>query len=437
MTILNSLILTHHILTLQTLMRVCVLMVMRLAIVAPQLCHAEIIQPLAAPLLSVFACSADDDASEADVPIRTAYVYENYLHAGAGSDGPGNEITRVRDSAVLCDSLSLQSSVELLHLLVTLCPMHAALARALCLHDVDTAMLHLYSLALSARAAVSPQLFESVESFLVNLFKFGGSKMVARVERFVYDTGVGRSAWAFSVTKQGLVEVRMASEPVPSVSSMSQVLMAVKGDDREDEGKRPNAEIEVALQTVMSRLGAVTSLLLIFEESFTARHSQMDVTGAAEPSMDPPSSSSGKKAAPASEEGASGQSGQSGGSEYLGSELFLRSLSSFLRLTPAQTGASASRGVVDKSGAGEVSEALEKNAWQSPDPALSGAVVLELQEKLPFVALLRDGISPRSVCFCLLVLFIISGYLTYSGLQILRLLKTFLEVRDAQISGLQ
>jgi len=265
-------------------MRVCVLMVMRLAIVSPQLCHTELIQPLAAPLLAVFACSADDDASEADVPIRTAYVYEKYLYGASVGDvgdaggykGKEVGIIKVRDPAVLSDVLSVQSCVELLHLLVTLCPMHAALARALCMLDVDTAVLHLYLHTLSVRSTVSAQLFETVESFLVNLYKFGGSKMVSRAEHFLYSR-LTRPAWVFHVTKQGLVEVRMAPEPVASALSLSQVLLAVQSDNQDVPERKVATDVEVALQIVKTRLSAVTSLLLIFEESITARSAQMDV----------------------------------------------------------------------------------------------------------------------------------------------------------------
>lgn len=379
-------------------MRVCVLMVMRLAIVSPQLCHTELIQPLAAPLLAVFACSADDDASEADVPIRTAFVFEKYLHGGSnvGGTSGSKEVIKVRDPAVLSDALSLQSSVELLHLLVTLCPMHAALARVLCQLDVDTAMLHLYSHLLSARSAASPQLFETVESFLVNLYKFGGSKMVSRAEHFLFDR-LSRPAWVFHVTKQGLVEVRMAPGPAASVSSLSQVLLAVKGDDGENvKEKKVNTDVEVALQTVKSRFVAVTSLLTIFEESIAARAAQMDVTGPIADSTTPSSSSSsaasGKKASTTS----GSSEGQSGGWEYLGSELFLRSLAGFLRL-PMRTvhvEGSSSSGAAGKRGSDvDGQESEKKSVTQSPDAALCGVVVLELQDKLPFVALLRDGIS--------------------------------------------
>lgn len=398
----------------QTLMRVCVLMVVRLAIVSPALCRAELLTPLAAPLLAVLAPSAvvddDEEVGEVDIPIRTESVYEKYVYPSSGIRGGSGSgsggVTRVRNPAVLVDAPSLQSSVELLHLLLTLCPLHKALAGLLYALRVDVAMLRLYARLLppARRQSVDAQLFDTVESFCVNFTRFGGAKLAPRLQVFLVDstTQVSQSGWDFSLTTQGLVEIRLveglpgavlhSDTHVGGVSLLSDVLHAAK--IRSSSNNKKNNTSETAIEGVQEvemslplqtqqRLAAIVSLVLIFETSWAAKQNRMDVTTSTPTTTSPPAPASGSEKEP------SESSTPAGGYELLASELFLLNLAGFLHLPPL---------------AGTNMEALGADAG---DAALCGMVLLELQEKLPLQALLRDGELVCAFLFPLPVFFVI------------------------------
>lgn len=429
-------------------MRVCVLMVQRLAVVCPAICAADLIVPLAAPLLSVpptkvrnNAGGIDDSDDEiVDIPIRCEYVYEKYLHGNASDKG--KEVVWIRDPVVSADALCVQSCTEMLHLLLTLCPLHRSLVRILCSLQVDTAMLHLYSTILPLKAAenscpkVDAQLFDTVESFCVNLFRFVGAKMVFRVEHFLYAHTKDMFVNTFSITQQGLVEVRTLESMVARdknkgeiVSSLAQIVSHAKGgnmsgdyENRVQPSEVTNSGtslLEVTLSALQDRLKAVVALLLLFEDSIAARAAQMDVaTPATATSTDSVPSSSASKLHTTS------YTSTTGTYEYLASELFLRSLAGFLLLSVPNSTASGEvdssinshtdssvpsgdnirSGKADNADSAAVATTSDSDA-PKVDAALYGAVVLALQEQLPFPALLRDG------------------------LQILRLLQAFVEVR--------
>ena len=414
----------------QTLMRVCVLMVQRLAVVCPAICSSELLAPLAAPLLSVLPVNKsttdsinnsgdidDSDDEIVDIPIRSAFVYEKYLYSSstgttgaAGSSTMKQEAVRIKDPAVRSDALCLQSCVEMLHLLLTLCPLHRSLVQILCTLQVDITMLQLYATILpyksteSLRGKVDAQFFDTVESFCVNFVKFVGTKMVFRVEHFLYTSlyNAATHRESFNITSQGLVEVRtmktigqntISAGPVSSISDSNERLENLGGS---------NSELEVALNALQERLKAIVALLLVFEESITARAAQMDVTTTS-------ASSRGANNRQTNTNNNKDITSATNTYEYLASELFLRSLAGFLHLpVPAVTSDTDNSNSSDPTN--EMNSANDSNAKSalvtspSVDPAFYGAVVLALQEQLPFSALLRDG------------------------LQILRLLKSFVEV---------
>ena len=411
-------------------MRVCVLMVQRLAVVCPTICSAELLAPLAAPLLSVLPANKsttdtfnnngdidDSDDEIVDIPIRSAFVYEKYLYSSStGTAGAANggtmkqEVVRIKDPAVRADALCLQSCVEMLHLLLTLCPLHRSLVQILCTLQVDIAILQLYATILPykssepVRGKVDAQFFDTVESFCVNFVKFVGTKMVFRVEHFLYTNlySAATNRESFNITSQGLVEVRtmktigqntISAGPVSSISDSNERLENLGGS---------NSELEVALNALQERLKAIVALLLVFEESITARAAQMDVTSSA------PSSGANYKQPNTNNN--TDIAAAPNTYEYLASELFLRSLAGFLHLQVPTLTSDTDNSLNNNDPTNKTNSANDPSAKSalvtssSVDPAFYGAVVLALQEQLPFSALLRDG------------------------LQILRLLKSFVEV---------
>lgn len=416
-------------------------MVQRLAVVCPAVCAADLLAPLTAPLLSVLPTHIDrSDGKESgevedsddeivDIPIRTAYVYEKYLYTNNSSKNlVEKEIVWIKDPAVRADALCLQSCVELLHLLLTLCPLHRSLVHLVCSLKIDTTMLQLYNTLLphqstnNVRGKVDAQLFETVESFCVNLFKFVGTRMVCRVERFLY-TDINLTAAQvnmFTITNQGLVEVR-SIQSISShgmnegerVSSIADVLSQARhASDIEtssyNTGRNLTSALEGILHTLQDRLKAIVALLVLFEDSITARAAQMEVTtntptksnttAATTANSVPSSSSTNKQTTKTTTTTTTTTSTY----EYLASELFLRSLAGFLHL-PAPA-VDSSVGLQGSNSVNNRTDIFTDTFELSVDAALYGAVVLALQEQLPFSALLRDG------------------------LQILRLLKTFVEV---------
>ena len=421
----------------QTLMRVCVLMVQRLSVVCPAICSSELLAPLAAPLLCVLPTNKsttgtvnnsggidDSDDEIVDIPIRSAYVYEKYLYSSSTGTTGGNtmkqETVRIKDPTVRADALCLQSCIEMLHLLLTLCPLHRSLVQILCTLQVDMAMLQLYTTILpyksteSVRGKVDAQFFDTVESFCVNFVKFVGAKMVFRVEHFLY-TNLYNAAThreSFNVTSPGLVEVRtmktngqntISAGPVSSVSNVLGHVKALNSSERLENLGGSNSELEMALNALQERLRAIVALLLVFEESITARAAQMDVTTTSAPSrganIKQPNANNNTDIAAAPNT-----------YEYLASELFLRSLAGFLHLQVPPLTSDTDNSQNNSDPTNKMNSANDQNAKSalvispSVDPAYYGAVVLALQEQLPFSALLRDG------------------------LQILRLLKSFVEV---------
>jgi hypothetical protein len=282
--------------------------------------------------------------------------------------------------------------VELLHLMLTLCPLHKAIVQVLCQLNIDTVMLQLYAFLLPSeqRAKVNTQFFDTVESFCVNYFRFGGVTLLPRLIHFLTASTGGGYSHGFRITLDGQVEVRAQAAsaglttavPAPT-TSLSQLLQAVKLADGEvgapgvGDGDGDAGDVQKLLHLLTPRTEAVVSLLHIFEEKIAAKATSVEVVvpTVRAPSLPTRSSSSGPTVSDA----------QSDGYEFLASELFLHYLSIFLHLPPEKVKAPAR---LDSTAAAAFADEDEESVYTA---ALGGSVMLALQEKLPLAALLRDG----------------------------------------------
>ncbi|KAJ1408898.1 hypothetical protein B484DRAFT_403399, partial [Ochromonadaceae sp. CCMP2298] len=123
-----------------TLLRVCVLITTRLAIIAPSLCDQIILAPIAAPLLAVHGArrgaGVGGSGGVGAGAGEGACIYSAFLAAGGGGGGlggglGGGDVVYIRDTGVLAGALSVQACAELLLALLTACPPHRALLAGL------------------------------------------------------------------------------------------------------------------------------------------------------------------------------------------------------------------------------------------------------------------------------------------------------------------
>jgi hypothetical protein len=194
---------------------VCVLIAQRLAVCCPQLCEERVLRPLAAPLLAVRS-SSDARCSRSNA--KQSYVYDTYLEAplpnstgpAAAVPGQEEEVVWVKDKDLIASGRHVLAAVEMLLLLLTICPKHRALLDSLHMLRVDTVMLYLYAeLSRKCResseaervrgsfpkkqCAVDAVLFTRVEDFCLELLKFQGTGALDLLsEVFVLD------AWGLS-----------------------------------------------------------------------------------------------------------------------------------------------------------------------------------------------------------------------------------------------
>jgi hypothetical protein len=413
---------------LQTLLRVCALIVTRLAIVRPFLCETVLLQPLAAPLLSVLAPdnTTDDSGSVAAAigvtiePVETAvsytrptYVYDKYLEQAAAGNGhnaaPMETIDIRTGGEVVTSAACLTASVELLHALLTLCPVHSALLNALQSCGVAHAMLRLYAHVYEHNT--TEEFRRTVEEWCVIYLRHYGTRALPLLMELLCSPGRA-GINGFDANAVGEVEVRRATAQgiaapeltVHSIVHQRAVKEPLHGADTEAE---PNGALMAALISSHNTVAPILKLLNILDEGYMKRQAyelERQATTAVKANATTTSSSSSSSRNKAgivtggSVNNATATSGTAQpqqaykGYEYIASELFLRCLSGFLRLpqdtvdaTPVDTNTAA-----HTKGVGTTS-AVDGALTDTVSPAQYGLVMLQLQEGLPSTALLRDG----------------------------------------------
>jgi hypothetical protein len=405
-------------LNVQTLLRVCALIVTRLAIVRPSVCDSVILQHLVAPLLSVLApanttdawCSVAAATGVTIVPVETAvsytrpaYVYDKYLEqaaAGNANNAPpmGTIDIRTKDE-VVSSAACLTACVELFHALLTLCPVHSALLNALHRCGVAHAMLRLY--AHVCEHTTTEEFRRTVEEWCAIYLRHYGTRALPVLLEYL--CGPGRAGTnGFHTNAAGEVEVRRITAQriappeltVHSIVQQRAVRATLHGADSEAES---SDALIAALTNGHSSVASVLKLLNILEEGYMKRQAfeleRQDATAvkANATTTSSSSSSSRSKAATPAAAGTVNNVTATGGTaqpqqaykgyEYIASEVFLRCLSGFLQL-PQDT--------VHTKGSGNPH--VEDGALtDTVSPAQFGLVMLQLQEGLPSTALLRDG----------------------------------------------
>jgi hypothetical protein len=402
----------------QTLLRVCALIVTRLAIVRPALCDTILLQPLAAPLLSVLApANTTDDSCRVAaatgvtiVPVETAvshttpaYVYDRYLEqvaAGNANNAPPTEtITIGTKNDVVTSAACLTASVELFHALLTLCPVHSALLNALQRCGVAHAMLRLY--AHVYEHTTKEEFGRTVEEWCVIYLRHYGTRALPLLLQLMC-TPDRAATNGFHTNAVGEVEVRRAtaqSIAAPELTVHSIVHQrAVKETLPSTEAESSEA-LMAALSSGHSTVAPILKLLNILEEGYVKRlafeaerqaATAADVKATHANAASTSSSSRSKTATPTAAGTVNNVTATGGittplqaykGYEYTASELFLRCLSGFLQL-PQDT--------VHTKGSGNP-HVEDCAAVDTVSPAQYGLVMLQLQEGLPSAALLRDG----------------------------------------------
>lgn len=381
----------------QTLLRVCVLIITRLCIVAPELCATTVLGPLFAPILSVPVDSVDSTAGDS--------VYGNYLHPT--NNNSLSEQAQIRNPAVVFDALTVQAAVELLHTLLTICPLNRALLDCLATQGVDTALLRLYGALMQQTSGdgsttsilttvstntgitrtsvkVDIKLFSTVESSCIVWFQYTGVKGLATMERQLFVTSGSLSATAFQITTEGLVEVRR----VARARSDSDLRMKSNVTDNSDAGGSG-----ADLLRLYNTLPPVVHLLKKLEEAYNKKLAhQKEKLALQSSSASVSTSGAANTATPSSSSGSSSNGKVTAitdncGYEYIASELFLRCLAGFLRLPSSDVGMDDE----NISGTSDAGASAECNTESTSSPAQYGVVIMLLQEQLPLPMLLRDG----------------------------------------------
>jgi hypothetical protein len=398
----------------QTLLRVCALIVTRLAIVRPALCDAVLLLPLAAPLLSVLAPAntTDDSGSVATATIlpvetavsytRPAYVYDKYLEQAAAGNAnnaaPMETITIGTRDDVVTSPACLTASVELLHALLTLCPVHSALLNALHRCGVAHAMLRLY--AHVCDTTTTEEFRRTVEEWCVIYLRHYGTRALPLLMELLCSPG--RAAInGFHTNAAGEVEVRRvtAQSTAPPELTVHSIVQQVAVKETHHGADTEGDALMAALTRGHSLVAPILKLLNILDEGYMKRQAyelERQATTAAgvkasHASAASTSSSSRNKAGTVTGGTTVNNVTATGGTttplqaykgyEFIVSELFLRCLSGFLQL-PHET--------VHTKGSGNP-DVVQGTAMDTVSPAQYGLVMLQLQEGLPSTALLRDG----------------------------------------------
>lgn len=352
----------------------CALIVTRIAMISPALCDEKLMGVLAAPLL---LCLASNQQPASD----RSNVYRRYLEQHEQSAAGPVVVVAIHDQAVLADERSVQSCIEMLHVLLTICPTHRALMESIVRVKIDRAVLRLHAYLLTAEqncvksvsvwnTSASAQLLHTVEEICLSYFQYRGTKALSLLEQLAlgdlaaHKGSLSGQTPCFQLTLSGMVEVRMtptvqglAVGAADDVLNVHQLLQA-----RSSSSDQATASVtKVATAFIERNVEAVALIINKLEERYSVRLAALKERAERNHSEGKSSST-----------GSSTNAAAEGGYEYLGSELFLRCLHGFLRIPDLP------------SGAAEDSEV---------SPLQWGVAMLKLQEGLPFTVLLRDGIS--------------------------------------------
>jgi hypothetical protein len=254
-----------------------------------------------------------------------------------------------------------------------------------------------HSAAAPAVSSAATGMLSTAEEFCMSYLKHMGTRALSGLEAVLLaqnpssvgeSNGEDASDKIFHTSSKGLTEIRRVprsfltgQEKLLTTLSPQQLLLHKKVPAAGDSGG-DDTDVDAITVQCSEGVSAVVSLLTRIEETVTARL-EADTHRATLTAQSPPSSSgatSGSRTAASATQGAGKSTAAASaptakaaadyqGSEYLASELFLCCLSGFLQLS-----------------ANTVSVTEE-----AISPAQYGVTMLQLQERLPSTALLRDG----------------------------------------------
>jgi len=362
------------------LIRVCILIVARIAQLEPAICDRCILIPLSQPINIRVLFSG------LELGGRSPSIYEQHP-----SRSPSYERVTFQSSLVVSEGWCTHAAVEMMHLLLTSCPINRALVDALHRCGINESMLSLYmfafgqrhlqpsNLSLNAAAPLSGQLFSRLEQFSLSVLKQEGQRAARLLLKVVI--GGSNDTWHYKTAADGLIEIRRGKE-----GKIIQLPLGDPHGDRADDSRgdddlnRTLALAEVleaqsdghfCLSLATTKLRVVARIVEVFEEEYQSYivgliGSQLD--GCPHPQVSP------------------------GGFECIGAQLFLELLHIYL------LGQSMGEMNLDPT----TLTALQVSPQGSPGSqslrALHGVLVVYFQSLLPLSVLLRDGNKHESQC---------------------------------------
>lgn len=187
------------------LIRVCVLITARISQLEAAICDRCILIPLSQPINVVHFSFLED---------RHPSVYEQPSTHSC-------ERVTFQSSPVVSEGWSTLAAVEMMHLLLTSCPIQRVLVDALYRCGITESMLSMYVFALgqhqrhpstisdNAAAAMSGQLFSRLEQYSLSILKQEGQRATGLLLKIVLGSN---NMWHYRSTAGGLVEIRRGKE---------------------------------------------------------------------------------------------------------------------------------------------------------------------------------------------------------------------------------
>lgn len=376
------------------LIRVCVLITARIAQLEAAICDRCILIPLSQPInvvhFSFLASSLDS---------RHPSIYEQQQHSIHSQ--PSCVRVTFLSSPVVSEGWSTLAAVEMMHLLLTSCPIQRVLVDALHRCGITESMLSLYVFALgeqhhhqplnpstllsgNATASMSGQLFSRLEQFSLSILKQEeGQRAAGLLLKIVLGSN---STWHYARTAGGLVEIRRGEE----AKSISLSLGRAKGhrdindSSGDDDLNRTialaemleaqsdgNGDDRFCLSSAMMKLRAVARTVEAMEEVYqSCQLGRIDSLPLLDGCPRP-------------------QASKGGGSECIGAQLFLELLHSYL-LGDHQS----LRDMMSSGDPHDLTDGPPHRSDRSESQLLRplhGVLAVYFQSLLPLPVLLRDG----------------------------------------------
>jgi len=357
------------------LIRVCVLITARIAQLEATICDRCILIPLSEPINVVhlsFLASHED---------RRPSIYEQ---------PPTHACERVtfQSSPVVSEGWSMLAAVEMMHLLLTSCPIQRGLVDALHRCGITESMLSLYVFALepstlsgNGTAAMSGQLFSRLEQYSLSILQQEGQRAAGLLLKIVLGSN---NTWHYTSTAGGLVEIRRGKEgkniKLPLGRTHGHRDIDSSGDDDLDrtialaemlDAQSDDTDDRLCLSSAMMKLRAVARTVEAIEEVYQScqlgRIGSLLLDGCPRPQA------------------------SKGGFECIGAQLFLELLHIYLLGQSLRDMAS----VGPPNLTGEPPNRRDRSGSQSRRP-LHGVLAVYFQSLLPLPVLLRDGKECRS-----------------------------------------